>query len=121
VGAGAFQDAVEPLLSYYDDQHAYVAHNTFLSVLTELGIIGISLFLAVLACVLAAAFQITPRLERETWLIALGVWAVGVFTLTWENRKTTWIIFALILQSSAGSKAMRAVSGRLQNNHRQSV
>jgi hypothetical protein len=34
--------------------------------------------------------------ERALWYTMLGVWAAGVATLTWEHRKPTWLIFALI-------------------------
>ncbi len=101
VGAGAFKDAVSPLLSFYDESHAYVAHNTFISVLTELGLVGMALFLAIFAGVCGAAAGIRPALERNMWIVTLMVWTAGVFTLTWEHMKPTWILFALVLQARA--------------------
>jgi hypothetical protein len=35
--------------------------------------------------------------ERALWLTSLLVWVVGVSTLTWEHRKPTWLLFALIM------------------------
>jgi hypothetical protein len=49
-------------------------------------------------------------LARKTWFVTLAVWAVGASTLTWEHRKPTWMIFALILQTS------RQVSSRHQGD-----
>jgi hypothetical protein len=27
----------------------------------------------------------------------LAIWGIGVFTLTWEYRKTTWLLLTLIV------------------------
>jgi O-antigen ligase len=91
VGAGAFGQAVDPL-------ELLVAHNTFISVLTELGAVGLLLFLAIVGGLTVAVLQMNS-LARRTWLVVLVVWGVGVSTLTWEHRKPTWILFVLILQT----------------------
>jgi hypothetical protein len=31
----------------------------------------------------------------------LTVWGIGASTLTWEHRKTTWLIFTLAVASAA--------------------
>lgn len=100
LGAGAFEAGVPPMMSYFDDKNAYVAHNTYLSVLTERGLIGLLLFTLLLGSVVAAACRIRPPLMRNTWLIAFLVWALGAATLTYEHRKPTWMVFALIVQSA---------------------
>lgn len=117
VGAGAFADAVEPLISYFDQEHAYVAHNTFLSVLAELGVFGFLLFLILLAALLVTTLNMEP-LTRKTYLVAFAVWAAGVMTLTWEHRKPTWILFALIIQNAGpavGASARSLTSARLRS------
>jgi len=41
--------------------------------------------------------------ERALWAVVAAVWAVGVFTLTWEHYKPTWLIMSLIMVDWAGS------------------
>jgi O-antigen ligase len=102
-GAGAYPEAVRPWLGRPGlPGHEYVAHNTFLSVLVETGLIGFGLFAALLAA-LAVFVWIMPPAERALWTVMLAVWAIGVSTLTWEHRKATWIIFALITAQWARS------------------
>jgi len=38
-----------------------------------------------------------PAAERALWTVMLGVWAIGVSTLTWEQYKPSWLILALIM------------------------
>jgi O-antigen ligase len=90
VGLGAFGAATTGALA-----KDIVAHNTLLSVLVETGIVGGVAFLAiVLALILATRGM--PTLERRVWRVCLLAWGVGVSTLTWEYRKVTWVLFALI-------------------------
>ncbi len=90
IGSGAFRAAV-PV--------GAVAHNTFLSVLTELGLAGFSLLAGILAIVVYLA-ALQPKPYRLLWLTLLVVWAVGVFTLTWEVRKPTWLFLGLLVTSA---------------------
>lgn len=71
------------------------AHNTFLSVLAELGIIGFILFAGILANVVYQALAQKKALSR-LWLTILMIWVIGVSTLTWEIAKSTWLFFSLI-------------------------
>jgi O-antigen ligase len=77
-----------------------LAHNSFLSVLVELGLVGFSLFLVILGIVIANAMA-QPKWERLFWLTLLTVWAIGASSLTWEYRKTTWLILPLVVVSAA--------------------
>jgi O-antigen ligase len=90
IGAGGFAAGTERILG-----QAEVAHNTFLSVLVEEGVIGLVLLLAVLLSLVLPALRL-PRLERDLWLVLMATWAVGVSSLTWENRKPTWLLFGLL-------------------------
>ncbi|MGC9970681.1 MAG: O-antigen ligase family protein [Bryobacteraceae bacterium] len=97
VGAGAYPEAVRPWLGRPAlAGYEYVAHNTFLSVLVECGLIGLALFVALLG-LLALFVWMMPLAERVLWSVMLVVWAAGVSTLTWEHRKPGWLIFALIM------------------------
>ncbi|MBC8167513.1 MAG: O-antigen ligase family protein [Bryobacteraceae bacterium] len=95
-GAGAYPAAVKPLIGVPGRPgHEYVAHNTFLSVLVETGLIGFALFIAFLA-VIATFIWVMPNPERAFWTVALAVWVIGASTLTWEHRKPGWLLFALV-------------------------
>jgi O-antigen ligase len=97
IGSGAYPEAVAPWLGRPDVPGAqYVAHNTFLSVLVESGLIGFALFLALAGC-LAVFTWTMPMPERALWAVMLAVWATGVSTLTWEQYKPTWLMVALIM------------------------
>jgi O-antigen ligase len=96
VGAGAYPEAVRPSLGRPAlAGHEYVAHNTFLSILVECGAIGLGLF-AALAGATALFVWMMPRTERALWTVMLAAWAIGVSTLSWEQRKPGWLMLALI-------------------------
>ncbi len=95
LGAGAFEQAVTP----YAGQPK-IAHNTYLSVLVELGPVGLLLFLV---CLLSVALPVMrlANPDRRIMLILLLSLAVGLLPLTWEVRKVTW--FVLVLVSTTGT------------------
>jgi O-antigen ligase len=97
VGAGAYPDAVAPELGRSPiPTQPYTAHDTFLSVLVEAGAAGFTLFGALLLALAFFTWMMAPW-ERALWLTSFLVWIVGVSTLTWEHRKPTWVLFALIM------------------------
>jgi O-antigen ligase len=77
-----------------------VAHNSFISVLVELGLVGFALFGFILLIAVLQAWR-QPRWDRSFWLSLLAVWTIGASTLTWEGRKSTWLFFSLIVASAA--------------------
>lgn len=93
IGGGAFGEATKPLTGF---GQALIAHNTYLSVLTELGPFGFLMFLGMLVTVVGGALR-QPLPMRQASLLALLVWAIGVFALSWEFRSQTWFLFALIV------------------------
>lgn len=105
VGAGAYPAAVKPWLGVPAiPGHEYVAHNAFLSVLVEGGAIGLALFGAMVAAAIVFTWMMAAS-DRALWFVMLSVWFTGVATLTWEYRKPTWLILALI--STAWASAFR--------------
>ena len=84
-----------------------VAHNSFLSVWVETGIVGLMLFLTVLLIALLHIFTM-PRLERKLWLIVLMCWFLGVSALTYEQHKPTWLVLALIMATRSSTRSYSA-------------
>jgi O-antigen ligase len=95
VGAGAFPRSVEPVMGW-PTGWLVVAHNTFLSMLVETGLVGFALFAALLGGVVWSIARMRG-MDRITWGLVFAVWMVGANTLSWEVRKPTWMIFALVL------------------------
>ncbi len=95
VGAGAYPESIAPQVGRPRD-FTPVAHNTFISVFVETGAIGFTLFAGFLALLI---WQLShyAGLEARLWMISLLVWFTGVSTLTWEHRKPTWFLFAVIM------------------------
>jgi len=87
VGSGALSTTIES---------GSVAHNTFLSVLAELGMIGFLLFAVMLAVAVYQAIR-QPKWHSRLWLTVLTVWLIGVSAQTWEHRKPTWLFLSLVV------------------------
>ena len=85
-----------------------VSHNSYLSVLVELGLIGFILFSMILAIAFVQAWR-QPKWQSWFWLTLLAVWGIGAFTLTWEARKSTWLFLSFIIVSAALTNEKEAV------------
>jgi len=90
VGAGGARFAIQKVVDL-----PYATHNTFLSVLLELGVVGALLLFAFLASMFYGASRL-GYLERRLWMTLLLTWTIGVLALSWEYRKPTWLLFALL-------------------------
>lgn len=82
------------------DNQGKVSHNSYLSVLVELGLIGFILFSIILVISFAQAWR-QPKWQSWFWLTVLTVWSIGAFTLTWEARKSTWLFLSFAVVSAA--------------------
>jgi O-antigen ligase len=106
-GLHAFQQA--PVLGVGTDMYRSVsgldkvAHNTYISVLVEEGLIGLVLFVAILWIVVRQVRRL-PRWDRNFWLATLIVLAIGASTLTWEQRKTTWLFLTFAVAAAAAAR-----------------
>lgn len=105
IGAGGFPTSTGRFLP-----RGEVAHNTFLSVLVEEGLVGLVILLLLLLTLTVPALQM-PAPERTLWLVLLATWVVGVNSLTWEPRKSTWFFFALIAARVCDVAAVRRKTG----------
>lgn len=90
VGAGAFQSGIGTY---------YTAHNTFLAVLVEQGLVGFFIF-SVILC--GAVFGIGRLKGEDRWMCIslLLCWAVGVFTLGWAMHRVTWFVLGFVFSSA---------------------
>jgi O-antigen ligase len=75
------------------------AHNTFLSILAELGLAGFLLFMGILSIVIFQAIR-QPSPYSFLWITVITVWIVGALTLTWEYTKATWFFMNLVIISA---------------------
>jgi len=100
IGANAFRvivsrELAEPIRMGEADP-APPAHNTFLSVLVEQGVLGFAVFCGMLGA-MAVSLRGMPPFPQRLWIVSLAVWVVGVSSLTWEMRKPTWFFFGLLM------------------------
>ncbi len=91
-GPGSFRGAVRPDLG----TSTQVAHNSYLSVLVEEGLVGFLLYATMLGSVWIAVLGL-PALDRRFALVLLATLAVAMLPLTWEDRKPVWFIMAALL------------------------
>lgn len=78
-----------------------MAHNSFLSVLVELGLIGFILFGIILTIAVIQAFRQPTKWDSRFWLAVLLTWAICASSLTYEHRKATWLFLSLVVTSAA--------------------
>ncbi len=76
-----------------------VAHNTFISVLTEQGLVGFLLFSFLLILIFYNALNQPGKLSG-LWVTLLSMWCIGVSTVSWENTKPTWLIFCFVVTTA---------------------
>ncbi len=118
IGAGSFPAAVGPLLG--EDRSA---HNTYVSVATEQGLIGLTLFVSLLITGACRAFD-EPAPARQLLLILVLTLTIGLLPRAWEDKKATWFVLALIHSVSGAAVAApppRVSVGQLSPSQRRRV
>jgi O-antigen ligase len=130
VGFGQFREAKWP---YLDDRRTdldlesireYIHHNTFLSLLTETGIVGLAIFLAVLALWARAAWRLvydprSPAWARSQGLLFLG--ALGVYCSQGLFHELTYspidnCLMFLLAGLTVGLRETMKVEGGMMND-----
>ena len=104
-GPGAFKRAIDPWLL----TRSQVAHNSFLSVLVEAGVVGFILFSLMFVAVAGSVLKL-PQLERRFALVLLAALGTSMMPLSSEESKRVWFILALLIgfyQVSAGAGRAR--------------
>jgi O-antigen ligase len=76
-----------------------LVHNTFLSVLAETGLIGITLYGIILYLVIKMLLR-QQSLLRTAFLSALVVFCLVSSTVSFEMRIQTWLFFSLLILSA---------------------
>lgn len=98
IGFGAFPAVAGAYGFKLDEMFTPVVHNTFLSILSEAGLVGLALLLTILVLVARdIAGHPSPRYLAPG--VLLLSWAIASSSLTLEYRPLTWIIFSLITVS----------------------
>jgi O-antigen ligase len=86
-------------------------HNIFLSIASQLGVVGLILFLGILFFVFKAAIRIAQRPGLETGIfLGLVVSMMAGMTLPWEDHKIVYFLFGSVLALELHNSARRAPS-----------
>ncbi len=102
-GAGFWRPAVAPWLG----PNPQVAHNSFLSVAVETGIVGFLLYMGMFLAVFLALMRL-PSFERRFALVLLATLMVTMLPLSWEDQISVWFVLAVLLgfaRASGGAGA----------------
>jgi len=103
VGAGGYQEAVEPTI-----HQEMVAHNVLLSILVEDGTVGLLLFVAMLAALLTPLRHV-PSFQRRLSIVLFLTLAVGSMALSWDHRKQFWFVLGVLAAQAAQPTARRTL------------
>jgi O-antigen ligase len=107
VGAGTFPVAAA---RYLDRPRA--SHNTYVSLLVELGLVGLGLFVSLLVASLVP-IRLMPPPQRRFWLVLACTLVVGLVPRNWDYRKATWFVVASLASEGALlACSRRALAGR---------
>ncbi len=97
-GAGAYPIEVQKFLGY-----SMLAHNSYISVLVERGLIGLCVYISIILLSIWRCLQFSSTVKL-LWLSVLTIFLLGTSGLTWEYNKITWFIFAMLGQWEYGRR-----------------
>jgi hypothetical protein len=107
-GTSAFKRAVDPYLA----TRSQVAHNSFLSVAVEEGLVGLILYLTMFFLVFRAVKTLPMMTERRFALVLFAALIVSMLTLTSDASKRVWAVLAILLGMSQSRVVRRPVPPR---------
>jgi O-antigen ligase len=91
------------------------AHNVFISVLVELGIIGLLLYVATWLLVALGALRLS-KVDAVMWLTILLALGLGAVTHSVEQEQHVWLFLTLpVLSASASASQAERRLGRVRN------
>jgi O-antigen ligase len=108
-GSGYFKSAITPILG----TASQVAHNSYISLLVEHGIVGWTLYMSMLVMVFLAVMAQPPP-ERRFGLVLLACLMTAMLPLTWEDRRPTWFVLSTLLGFCCAARVRGAGPGRPQ-------
>ncbi|HYC31548.1 MAG TPA: O-antigen ligase family protein [Gemmatimonadales bacterium] len=91
-GTSGFVLAIYPKLG----TQSQVAHNSYISVLVEQGLVGFLLYAGMLLSAVLATRRL-PLLDRRFARVLLATTFLAMTPLTWEDRKPVWFILAAVV------------------------
>lgn len=91
-GLGSFRRIINP---YNVD---YTAHNSYVAITVEQGVIGTLLYLAVIGVAVSSAWKL-PGDDRWLLLLMLAIVTLGQMSLTLQDRMYIWFAYALAVLS----------------------
>ncbi|MBO8143313.1 MAG: O-antigen ligase family protein [Thermodesulfobacterium sp.] len=109
VGAGAFRYAVAPILGT-----ERAPHNVFLSVTAEKGLIGLILWLGMMAVAFKGIFKMSSN-KRLLWLALFAILFLAFLTLNFEWRKASWLIMALAIAHARKATGAVPIKGEVSS------
>jgi O-antigen ligase len=90
---------------------AGVAHNIFLGVGSQLGLVGLILFLGILYFAFKTAWLIAQRSDLGTGIfLGLIVFMIAGMALSWEKQNLVFVLFGSVLALQLHDSARRAPS-----------
>ncbi len=100
-GTGYFKNAITPILG----TASQVAHNSYISLLVEQGVVGWLLYMSMMALVFLNVMALPPP-ERRFGLILFATLATAMLPLTWEDRRAAWFVMSALLGFATAYRAM---------------